>query len=89
MASIETRRISEAVVGEDPDDVGASADLAVEALQRVGAAQLGPVLGGERVEGEHVVLGLFEQRGDLRQPALELRDGVGELVAGAVERSRR
>jgi hypothetical protein len=25
-----------AVVGEDPDDVGAPADLAVEALQRIG-----------------------------------------------------
>ena len=35
------------VVGEDPDDVGAAADLAVDALERVGGAQLGPVLGGK------------------------------------------
>jgi hypothetical protein len=33
-----------AVVGEDPDDVGAPSDLAVEALKRVRRAQLGPVI---------------------------------------------
>ena len=32
------------VVGEDPDDIGAAADLFVDALQRVGGADLGPVL---------------------------------------------
>src|SRR5665809_109665 len=42
------------VVGEDADDVGAAADLAVDALERVGAAQLGPVLARERVEAEQV-----------------------------------
>jgi len=35
------------VFGEDPDDVCAAADLAVEALQRVGRSELGPVLGGK------------------------------------------
>src|SRR5215212_5739251 len=35
------------VVGEDADDVGVAADLAVDALQRVGGAQLFPVVGGE------------------------------------------
>src|SRR4051794_15485186 len=34
------------VVGEDPDNVGAAADLVVEALKWVGRAQLGPVLCG-------------------------------------------
>ena len=34
------------VVGEDADDVGAAADLFVDALERVGRAQLGPVLAG-------------------------------------------
>ena len=34
-----------AVVGEDADDVGAPADLFVEALERVGRAQLAPVRG--------------------------------------------
>jgi hypothetical protein len=33
-----------AVVGEDADDVGAAADLAVEALKWIGRAQLRPVL---------------------------------------------
>ena len=45
MQSIPARRISERVVGEDADDVGAPADLLVEALERVGRAQLAPVRG--------------------------------------------
>jgi hypothetical protein len=39
------------------------------------------VLGRERVEREHVGLGLVEQRRDLRQPALELADGVAQALA--------
>ena len=62
------------VVGEDADDVGASADLAVEALERVGGAQLAPVRGRERVEGEDVGLGVLEHRRDLAQPAIEVGD---------------
>jgi len=69
------------VVGEDPHDVGAPADLAVEALQGIGRPELGPVLGGKREERQHVVFGLLEQRGDLRQPALELADGVAQAPA--------
>src|SRR3954447_26276448 len=69
------------VVGEDADDVGAAGDLAVEALERIGGADLGPVLGRERVEGQHVGLGVLEQRGDFRQPALELLDGVAQPPA--------
>ena len=56
-----------AVVGEDPDDVGAAADLAVDPLERVGRAQLRPVVGREGVEGEQVVFGLFQEQRDLRQ----------------------
>ena len=70
------------VVGKDADDVGAAADLAVEALQRIGGSEFGPVLGRERVEGEDVVLGLLEQPGDLRQPRLELADGLPEPLPG-------
>jgi hypothetical protein len=33
------------VVGEDADDVGAAADLAVDALERVRRAQLAPACG--------------------------------------------
>jgi hypothetical protein len=40
------------------------------------------VLGGKRVERQHVVLGLLEHCGDLRQPALELLDGVAQSLAG-------
>jgi hypothetical protein len=65
-----------AVVGEDPDDIGAACDLAVEALKRIRRADLGPVLGRERVERQDVGLGVVEQRRDLRQPPLELLDSV-------------
>src|SRR6266545_1444112 len=54
------------VVGEDADNVGAAADLAVESFERIRGAQLAPVVDGEGVEGEQVLLGAFEHRGDLR-----------------------
>jgi hypothetical protein len=38
------------VVGEDADDVGAPADLAVDALERVRGPQLGSVFAWQRVE---------------------------------------
>jgi hypothetical protein len=44
-------------------------------------AQLGPVFGGERVERQHVVLGVLEQPGDLGEPGVELGHGVGEPAA--------
>src|SRR6185503_10579903 len=56
-----------AVVGEDADDVGAAADFAVEALERVGAAQLAPVRARERVEGQDVGLGVLEHARDLAE----------------------
>jgi hypothetical protein len=62
------------VVGEDPNDVGAPADLAVEAFEWIGGAQLAPVTRRERVEGEDVGLGVFEHRGDLGDAAVEVRD---------------
>jgi len=66
------------VVGEDADDVGAAADLAVEALERVGRAQLAPVLGREGVEG-----GLLEDGADLGQAVGQLADRFAEPAAGA------
>ena len=63
-----------AVVGEDADDIGAPADLAVEALEWVGRSELAPVRGRERVEGQDVGLGVLEHRGDLAEPAVEVRD---------------
>jgi hypothetical protein len=74
-----------AVVGEDPDDVGAPADLAVKALKRIGASELAPMIGRERVEGQDVVLGLLKQRGDLGQLALQCCHRLGEPVARLLE----
>jgi hypothetical protein len=39
------------------------------------------VVSGEGVEGEHLVLGLLEQRRDFRQALLEMHDRFGEPVA--------
>jgi hypothetical protein len=67
------------IVGEDADDVGAAADLAVDALERVRAAQLGPVLAREAIEGQQVLLGALEQFADLgrdRRQALEHGGGA-------------
>jgi hypothetical protein len=70
-----------AVVGKDPHNVGAPADLAVEALQGIGRADLAPVVGREGVEGQDVLLSGLEHGGDLGQRALQCRDCLGELVA--------
>ena len=48
-------------VGEDADDVGAALDLAVEALDGVGAVQLGTVLLREGHVSEDVGLGLVHE----------------------------
>ena len=70
-----------AVVGEDADDVGAAPDLAVDPLERVGLAQLAPVVGGEGVEGEQVLLGLLEQVGDPRQRLAQAFERVADQFA--------
>ncbi len=48
-------------------------------------AQLRPVGGWERVEGEDVVFGVVEHRGDLGELALKLADGLSEPGAGLGE----
>ena len=73
-----------AVVGEDAHDVGAPADLAVEALEWVGGAQLAPVRARECVEGEDVGLGVLEQGRDLGQAPVEVRDRFRQPVASLV-----
>ena len=69
------------VVGEDANDVGAPADLLVEALERVGGAQLAPVRAREGVEGQEVGLGVLEHRGNLAQPAVKVSDRFREPIA--------
>lgn len=54
-------------VGEDPDDIGATADLAVETLMRVGSPDLPPDLLREAVEGKHVGAGGVQVLKDRRQ----------------------
>ena len=72
------------LVGEDADDLGAALDLAVEALDRVGRVQLGPVLLREAHVGEHVGLGLVHQRGELRDLGAELVGDLAPLGPGGV-----
>jgi hypothetical protein len=72
-----------AIVGEDADEVGAAADFAVEALERIGGAQLAPVVGGEVVEGEQVFLGALEHRRAFRQRPFKPDDRLaGQLARG-------
>ena len=61
-------------VGEDADDIGAAADLFVQALERVVAPQLPPVLLREAGEGEQVWSRLGEQRCGLGETRFELVD---------------
>jgi hypothetical protein len=72
-------------VGEDADDVGAAADLAVEAFVGVVGPDLTPDLLGERGECEHVGAGGFEVIGDLGQ---FLGEGLDEPVELGVHGAR-
>ena len=76
-----------AVVGEDPDDVGAPADLAVEALERVGRAQLAPVFGREGVEGEQSSSASSSSAAILGSGSAQLVDRLAEPLAGLPRRS--
>ncbi|MBA2716443.1 MAG: hypothetical protein H0U51_05210 [Propionibacteriales bacterium] len=58
------------VVREDPDDVGAASDFAVDALERVSGPELAPVRARERKERQQVLLGGLKQLGDLRRQRL-------------------
>ncbi len=53
--------------GEDPHDVGAAADLAVQPFLRVVRPDLAPELLGEAGEGEHVGAGGVQVRSDIGQ----------------------
>ena len=70
------------LVREDADDFGSALDLAVEAFQRVGAVDLGPVVLGEAHEGQHIGLGLIHQGGELRDLGPELVGDPAPLGPG-------
>ena len=75
-------------VGEDPDDVGAAADLAVEPFGGVVRPDLAPHVVGEDGERQQVLTGIPEVLGVLQQP-VELRaDRLrGGLVVDGVRSS--
>ena len=66
-------------VGERADDVGAPADLLVEALLRVRRPDLAPVLLRERGEGEDLRAGVGQVRCGDRKALLELVDDAPVL----------
>ena len=74
------------VVGEDADHVGAPLDLAVEALDRIGAVELRPMLLREGHVGEHVGLGIVENSGELWQLRATLIGDGAPLGAGGLGR---
>src|SRR3954447_15652094 len=65
------------LVREDADHVGAALDLLVEAFERVGRMQLGPVRAWEVHEGQDIGLGLVHGGGELRPARAQL---VGDLT---------
>ena len=68
-------------IGEDADDLSAALDLAIQSLQRIGAVQLGAVLGREAHVGQHVGLSLIHQGGELWQLGPELVGDAAPLRA--------
>ena len=64
---------------QDADDVGAPADLEIEAFLRVVGANLAPVLLREGGEGEDLVCGVGQHAGSVREARLELCDDTRML----------
>jgi hypothetical protein len=74
--------MTDAPVGEDPDDTRPALDLLVEPLLRVGAPDPGGVDLGECEVGEEVGLGLREQLRHARVRPRHAVDHPVELLAG-------
>ena len=64
------------------DDLGAALDLAVEALQRVRAVELCPMLGREVHGRQHIGLGVVHQRCGLGQLGAQLIGNGAPLPGG-------
>ena len=71
--------VDRGVVGEHSHDVGASLDLAMEPLERVGGPDLAPVLDREPRERAEVVAGVEERSGHVTELGLEGGDDAVEL----------
>ena len=69
------------VVGEDPDHIGATLDLSMEAFEGVGRPDLAPVRFGKGREGQQVLLGVGQHGGDIGELALQRRDDPVELLS--------
>ena len=69
-------------VGEEPDDVGASLQFAVQAFNRVVRPDLGPVRGREPGLGEQVRFHGFEALGDTWRVGAQLFDNSAQLGGG-------
>ena len=76
-------------IGEDTDHVAASLDLAVELFERVGAVDLGAVLGGEVHLGQDVGLGVVHQCGQLGHTQTQLIGHLATAVCRGVVPSER
>src|SRR3954452_14842185 len=72
------------LVREDADHVGAALDLLVEAFERVGRMQLGPVSAWEVHEGQDIGLGLVHGGGELRPARAQLVGDLTPDLAGAL-----
>ena len=67
-------------VWEDADDIAASLDLPIETLQRVGAVDLGTVLGREVHIGKDIGLGVVHQCCQLGHSRSQLIEGRASVV---------
>src|SRR5262249_39368450 len=63
----------------DSDNVSSSFDFFIEAFEGVGAVQFGAVLGREGQVGQHIMLAIVHQRGELGPASAQL---VGDVAPG-------
>lgn len=74
-------------VWKDPHDVGASLDLTVQPLDRIGRVQLRPMCGGKVHVGQDVSLSLVHENRQFWQTGHSLIDHLAPLLFGPFELS--